>query len=92
MAKFNKVQSQLRKKAFGGITGKIFGRIRSIFSGRPKAPPQPSGYNRIGHRGIAAGSLRERQQLQAEGKADQVSGNVKDAAENMKDAFHNAKQ
>jgi KTSC domain-containing protein len=70
MAKFNKIQSQLRKKAFGGITGKIFGRIRSIFSGRPKAPPQQPQSRVVGHRGIAARNLKPGQQdLSAENVA-----------------------
>ena len=40
-----------------------------------------------GHLKEAAGTVTGNDELVAEGKADQVKGNLRDAAENVKDAF-----
>jgi uncharacterized protein YjbJ (UPF0337 family) len=39
----------------------------------------------------AVGDATDNDNLKSEGKADQVSGNLKDAGEKVKDAFNNAK-
>lgn len=85
----------------GRITGKITSKINRAFGLRAK-PPKPAPASRvIGHRGIAAGSLKERQRLQAEGKQPytaeeiakwrQLSGDVvEDFVENEQPLFVNS--